>query len=76
MFWYNAATKEEHKYNTHAGIDMQHALDSDAYYQPFPFVPFKLDTPKYVYEQVVNQYKCQDEDNTLFTFNNTADLGA
>ena len=53
---------------------MQYFLDNDAYYQPFPFVLFELDTSKYYYIQVVNYCACQYEDSSVFTFENIADL--
>ena len=76
VWGYNDTTEEEHEYNTYAGIDMQYFLDNDAYYQPFPFVPFELDTSKYYYQQVVNYCECQYEDGSVFTFENIGDLSA
>ena len=55
---------------------MQYFLDNDAYYQPFPFVPFELDTSKYTYQQVVNHCEWQYKDGSVFTFNNIPDLSA
>ena len=53
---------------------MQYFLDNNAHYQPFPFVPFKLDTSKYTYQQVINYCECQYKDGPVFTFNNIPDL--
>ena len=55
---------------------MQYFLHNNAYYQPFPFVPFELDTSKYYYQQVVNHWECQYEDGYVFSFENIADLSA
>ena len=51
---YNEETKEEHDYETYAGVDLQYFLDDNRYYQPFPCVPFNIDTSKFTYQQVVN----------------------
>ena len=72
----NTETNEEHEYQTYAGIDMQYFLDNDCYYQPFPFVPFELDTTKFEYQQVINHCECQYEDGSVTTFDNIADLSA
>ena len=74
MRGYNEEPKEEQEYETYAGVDLQYFLDDNRYYQPFPFVPFNIDTSKYTYQQVVNYCECQYEDGFVFTFHSIAEL--
>ena len=71
---YNEETKEEHDYETHAGVELQYFLDDNRCYQPFPFVPFNIDSSKYTYQQVVNHCECQYEDASVFTFSTIPEL--